>query len=76
MSHRGNIVLDGFMGSGTTLLAAERTSRIAYGIELGPLYVDLAVRRWQSLTKCRATLEADGRFYDEIASERASSSTA
>lgn len=47
---RGDIVLDSFMGSGSTLLAAERTGRIGYGIELDPLYVDLAIRRWQRMT--------------------------
>jgi DNA modification methylase len=47
---RDEIVLDAFLGSGTTLVAAERTGRICYGIELDPAYVDLAVRRWQSYT--------------------------
>ena len=47
---RGKIVLDSFLGSGTTLLAAERTGRICRGIELDPLYVDTAIRRWQNLT--------------------------
>jgi DNA modification methylase len=49
-SNRGDIVLDSFLGSGTTLLAAERTGRICRGMELGPLYVDTAIRRWQNLT--------------------------
>jgi hypothetical protein len=43
-------VLDSFLGSGTTLLAAERTGRICRGIELDPLYIDTAIRRWQNLT--------------------------
>ena len=47
---RGDIVLDAFLGSGTTLIAAERVGRICYGIELEPAYVDLAVRRWQAFT--------------------------
>ena len=47
-SNRGDIVLDSFLGSGTTLLAAERTGRICRGIELDPLYVDTAIRRWQN----------------------------
>jgi DNA modification methylase len=47
---RGDIVLDPFLGSGTTLIAAERVGRICYGIELTPAYVDLAIRRWQSFT--------------------------
>jgi len=49
-SNRGDIVLDSFLGSGTTLLAAERTGRICRGVELDPLYVDTAIRRWQNLT--------------------------
>ena len=47
---RGEIVLDPFLGSGTTLIAAERVGRVCYGIELDPTYVDLAVRRWQAYT--------------------------
>lgn len=47
-SARGNIILDCFLGSGSTLLAAERTGRITYAMEIDPLYVDTAVRRWQS----------------------------
>jgi DNA modification methylase len=49
-SARGEIVLDGFLGSGTTLIAAERTGRRCYGLEIDPLYVDLIVRRWQAFT--------------------------
>ena len=49
-SRRGEIVLDPFLGSGTTLLAAETTGRVAYGIELEPRYVDVAIRRWQRKT--------------------------
>ena len=49
-SARGDIVLDPFLGSGTTLLAAERVGRICYGTELDPLYVDVIIRRWQVYT--------------------------
>lgn len=70
VSNRGDIVLDSFMGSGTTLLAAERTSRVAYGIDIDPLYVDLAVRRWQAMTGSIATLEGDGGSFDAIAELR------
>ena len=52
-SRRGDIVLDPFMGSGTTILAAERVGRRAYGLELDPLYVDAAIRRWERFTKAR-----------------------
>jgi DNA modification methylase len=51
---RGEIVLDPFLGSGTTLIAAQRTGRICYGIELEPAYVDAIVRRWQSFTGLKA----------------------
>lgn len=49
-SDRGSIVLDAFLGSGTTIIAAEKTGRVGYGIELDPKYVDTAIRRWQRLT--------------------------
>jgi DNA modification methylase len=49
-SRRGEIVLDPFVGGGTTIVAAERTGRICYGVELDPAYVDTSVRRWQRLT--------------------------
>jgi DNA modification methylase len=51
---RGEIVLDAFAGSGTTLLAAERTGRKCYGIEIDCLYVDTIVKRWQRLTGRKA----------------------
>ena len=44
----GDVVLDPFLGSGTTLIAAERTGRVCYGIELDPRYVDVAVARWEA----------------------------
>jgi DNA modification methylase len=47
---RGDIVLDGFLGSGTTVIAAERTGRRCYGLEIDPQYVDTVVRRWQAFT--------------------------
>jgi len=47
---RGEIVLHAFLGSGTTLIAAERVGRICYGIEHDPTQVDLAIRRWQAYT--------------------------
>ena len=49
-SNRGGIVLDAFLGSGTTLLAAEQTGRRGYGIELDPRYVDLALQRFAMAT--------------------------
>jgi DNA modification methylase len=69
-SRRGDIVLDPFMGSGTTILAAERVGRHAYGLELDPLYVDTAVRRWQAYTAKDAILEATGHTFDEVSAAR------
>ena len=64
-SSRGAIILDPFMGSGTTILAAERVGRRAYGLELDPRYVDTAVRRWQNFAKRDAVLERTGETFDE-----------
>jgi DNA modification methylase len=63
------IVLDGFLGSGTTVIAAERTGRRCYGLELDPGYVDLVVRRWQALTGGHAIQVDSGRRFDELARE-------
>lgn len=68
----GEIVIDGFMGSGTTILAAERTERIGYGIEIAPGYVDVAIRRWEKMTGGQAVLEATGQTFAEVAAERLS----
>src|SRR6266852_1691555 len=57
---RGELVYDPFLGSGTTLAAAELTERVCLGIELDPKYVDVAVSRWQTLAGKRATLEREG----------------
>lgn len=74
-SARNDIVLDAFLGSGTTLLAAQRTGRICYGLEIDPLYVDTAIRRWQSMTGEQATLADGGESFDALA-ERVQSSEA
>jgi DNA modification methylase len=68
-SARGDIVLDGFLGSGTTVIAAERTGRRCYGLELDPAYVDTAVRRWQTLTGGSAHHGINGRSFDDLAGE-------
>ena len=70
-SHRGEIVLDSFLGSGTTLLAAERTGRICRGIEADPLLVDTAIRRWQNLTGRDTVRSSDGKLFREVESEGA-----
>src|SRR5580700_4427121 len=67
---RGELVYDPFLGSGTTLAAAELTERICYGIELDPKYADVAVERWQLLTGKQATLDGGGRTFSEVRAER------
>jgi DNA modification methylase len=71
-SRRGDIILDPFMGSGTTLLAAERVGRRAYGMEIDPLYVDAAIRRWQDFTKRDAILIETGQTFSEVTARRSS----
>jgi DNA modification methylase len=68
-SARGDIVLDAFLGSGTTVIAAERTVRRCCGLELDPVYVDTIVRRWQALTGGSARHAASGRSFDDLACE-------
>ena len=72
-SGRGDIVLDPFLGSGTTLMAAERTGRVCYGMELDPLYVDAVIRRWQVYTGGQARHAVSGCTFDEMASEMGAS---
>jgi hypothetical protein len=67
---RGEAVYDAFLGSGTTLMAAELTERVCYGIELDPRYCDVIIRRWEEFTGRQATLEADGRTFEQVKSER------
>ena len=59
-----DVVLDPFLGSGTTLLAAQRTSRRCYGVELDPLYVDTTIMRWERLTQQQARLTSGQSFAD------------
>jgi DNA modification methylase len=66
---RRDIVLDPFLGSGTTVIAAERTGRTCYGMELDPLYVDTIVRRWQKFTGLSAKHAASGRSFNELEKE-------
>jgi DNA modification methylase len=66
---RNDIVLDPFLGSGTTLLAAHRTERRCYGIELDPLYVDTAIERWQRMTGSQALNQA-GETFDQVKLQR------
>ena len=63
----GDLVLDLFGGSGSTLIACEKTARINCSMELDPKFADVIVRRWQEYTGKQATLEGDGRTFDEVA---------
>jgi DNA modification methylase len=70
VTHPGEIVLDAFMGSGTTILACERTRRRGHGIEIEPGYVDVAIRRWEALTGNTAVLAETGQSFAIVAQER------
>jgi DNA modification methylase len=75
-TERGAVVYDPFLGSGTTLIAAEDTGRICYGLEIQAGYVDVIVLRWQNLTGKAAVLEGDARTFDEVRAERVPASKA
>jgi hypothetical protein len=72
-SHRKAVILDPFAGSGTVLIAAERTGRHARAIELDPQYVDVGVHRWQRVTGRQAVLDATGQTWDQMRAERLAS---
>ena len=69
-SRRGETVLDVFGGSGSTLIAAETCGRTARLLEYDPAYCDTIIRRWETYTGKRATLDGDGRTFEEIAEVR------
>jgi DNA modification methylase len=69
-SKRSNIILDPFCGSGSTLIAAEKTGRRGYGIEFDPQYIDVAVRRWQHYSGKPAHLNGSDATFEEIAEQR------
>ena len=73
-SPRGGLVLDPFGGSGTTLIAAQRTGRVARLLELDPRYCDVIVRRWQAETGRSATLDVTGETFDLLNAERETAS--
>ena len=68
---RGEIVLDPFAGSGSTIIAAEKTGRVGHGIELEPKYVDVIVRRWEAMTGREAVHEASGVTFSAMRERRA-----
>jgi DNA modification methylase len=69
-SSPGQAVYEPFSGSGTTIIAGEMTGRCVYAMELSPEYVDVAVKRWQDFTGQKATLEGDGRTFEDVAAHR------
>jgi DNA modification methylase len=75
-SDRGQAIYEPFLGSGTTLIAAETEGRVCLAIELEPLYADVAVRRWEAFTGKRAVLESNGRAFEEVAAERSAAGPA
>jgi DNA modification methylase len=74
VTRRGEVVLDTFMGSGSTVMAAEETGRVGVGVDLDPLYVDVAVRRWQARTRRDALHAETGETFDDRAKRLASQS--
>ena len=68
-SDRGDLILDAFLGSGTTIIAAERTGRICSGLEIDPAYADTAIRRWQTWTGQQARHARSGRLFDDLEME-------
>jgi len=75
-SHRKGIVLDAFVGSGTTLIAAERTGRRGYGVEIDPAYCDVAIRRLRAVCGLEAILQATGQRFGEVEAQRGAASMA
>jgi DNA modification methylase len=71
VTRHGEIVLDAFSGSGSTILACERTKRVGYAIEIEPRYVDVAIARWRKLTGQDAVLEASGLPFSQVQRDRA-----
>ena len=67
---KGGLCVEPFGGSGSTLMGAEKSGRVCYTMEMQGKYVDVIVRRWQDFTGKRATLEGDGRTFDDLAAER------
>ena len=70
LTNRGEIVLDPFLGSGSTLIAAENTGRVCCGVELDPLYVDVIIRRYQGVTGTTASLADTGEPFEKLVDRR------
>lgn len=70
LTNRGEIVLDPFLGSGSTLIAAQNTGRVCCGVELDPLYVDLIIRRFEASIGKAAILADSGETFEQVATRR------
>jgi DNA modification methylase len=70
LTNRGDIVIDPFLGSGSTLVAADNTDRVCRGVELDPLYVDVIMRRYEAATGNPAVLIETGETFDVLAARR------
>jgi DNA modification methylase len=75
LTNRGDVVLDPFLGSGSTLIAAEKAGRICRGVELDPLYVDVIIRRYEAATGEAAILFETGETLQDLAARRAAETT-
>lgn len=69
VTRRNELVLDAFLGSGTTLIAAERVGRRCRGVEIDPTYVDVAIQRWEAMTGLTAELELSSNAIEQDAAE-------
>jgi DNA modification methylase len=67
---RGQLVYDPFLGSGTTLAAAELTGRVCCGLEFDPKYVDVIIGRWEQISGQQATLDGEGATFQEVQQQR------
>jgi DNA modification methylase len=70
LTNRGDIVIDPFLGSRSTLIAVDKSSRVCHGVEVDPLYVDLTMRRYEARTGRRAVLVETGEPFDGLAARR------
>jgi DNA modification methylase len=75
LTNRGDVVLDPFLGSGSTLIAAEKADRVCRGVELDPLYVDVIIRRYEAATGEAAVLRETGETFQDLAARRATETT-